>query len=172
MPTLALVRGTDNEADQTSARWQRRALREAIESSRIFEPHEGGRFIMNSAEVRMKAMGIIAAMCLAGFAGAQSPSLTAPNNSAGEPNKSPAGAKAPATSPAPGTTDAAPTRNESARAAFDKLDREKLGYLTLNDIVQLRGNANFDDADRNKDGKLRFDEFEVLWNEYRAGNPK
>jgi hypothetical protein len=124
---------------------------------------------MDSRELRIKAASAIVAMGIGGFAAAQAPSLTVPHNSAGEPNKSPAGTTATGTAPAPGTTAAAPSRNESARAAFDKLDREKLGYLTLNDIVQLRGNANFDDADRNKDGKLSFEEFDTLWQQYRAG---
>ena len=61
-------------------------------------------------------------------------------------------------------------RSESARAAFDKLDRERLGYVTSNDIVQLPGKPIFDDADRNKDGKLSFAEFETLWNKYRTAN--
>ena len=125
---------------------------------------------MISHELRMRAMGAIVALSIGGFAIAQTPALTAPNNSAGEPNKPPEGTNPAVTAPAPGTTAAAPSRSESARAAFDKLDREKLGYVTLSDIVQLPGKANFDDADRNKDGKLSFAEFETLWNEHRTGN--
>jgi hypothetical protein len=109
-------------------------------------------------------------LSVGGFAIAQTPALTAPNNSAGEPNKPPEGTKPAVTAPAPGPTAAAPSRTESARTAFDKLDREKLGYLTPKDIVQPPGKANFDDADRNKDGKLSFAEFETLWNKYRTGN--
>ncbi len=121
-------------------------------------------------ELRMHAMGAIVALSVGGFAIAQTPALTAPNNSAGEPNKPPEGTKPAVTAPAPGPTAAAPSRTETARTAFDKLDREKLGYVTLNDIVKLPGTANFYNADRNKDGKLSFAEFETLWNEYRTGN--
>jgi hypothetical protein len=111
-------------------------------------------------------------LSVGGFAIGQTPApaLTAPNNSAGEPSKPPEGAKPAVTAPAPEPTAAPPSRTESARTAFDKLDREKLGYVTLNDVVQLSGKANFDDADRNKDGKLSFAEFETLWNKYRTGN--
>ena len=125
---------------------------------------------MTSHEFRIHAIGAIVALTINGFVIAQTPALTAPNNSAGEPNKPPEGTKPAVMAPAPGTTAAAPLRTEPARAAFDKLDREKLGYVTLNDIVQLRGKADFDDADRNKDGKLSFTEFETLWNKYRTGN--
>ena len=98
---------------------------------------------MISHELRMHAMGATVALSIGGFFIAQRPALTAPNNSAGEPHKPPGGTKLAVTAPAPGTTAAAPSRTESARAAFDKLDRGKLGYVTLNAIVQLPGKANF-----------------------------
>lgn len=125
---------------------------------------------MISHQLRMHVMGAMVALSIGALAFAQTPVLTAPNNSAGEPNKPPEGTKPAVTAPAPGTPAAAPSRSESARAAFDKLDREKLGYVTPNDIVQLPGKPNFDDADRNKDGKLSFAEFETLWNKYRNAN--
>ena len=94
---------------------------------------------MISREFRMHAMGATLALFVGGFAIAQTPSLTAPNNSAGEPNKPPEGTRPAVTAPAPGPTAATPSRTESARTAFDKLDRDKVGYLTPNDIMQPPG---------------------------------
>jgi hypothetical protein len=109
-------------------------------------------------------LAIVAATALlvGGAVFAQSPSLTAPNNSAGTPNEAPARTM---TAPAAGM----PSRTESADTAFDKLDTSHRGYITRSDVNRLPGTLNFDEADRNHDGRLDSNEFQRAWNDYGAG---
>lgn len=108
------------------------------------------------------ALAATTALLVGGAAFAQSPSLTAPNNSAGTPNEPPARVM-----PAP--TAGLPSRTESADTAFDKLDTSHRGYVTHSDVNQLPGTVKFDEADRNHDGRLDSGEFQRAWNDYGAG---
>ena len=86
---------------------------------------------MISHDLRMHVMGAMVALSIGGLAFAQTPALTAPNNSAGEPNKPPEGTTPAVTAPAPGTPAAAPSIGESARAAFDKLALQEIVWVIL-----------------------------------------
>ena len=91
-----------------------------------------------------------------------SPPSTAPKQGAAEPGK--------AMAPAEGAKMAAPSKAESADAAFKKLDSSGKGYVTMNDTKSLSGfEKAFRDNDANHDGKLSSDEFKKAWQEF-TGN--
>jgi len=50
-----------------------------------------------------------------------------------------------------------------------KLDWEHRGYVTRSDVNQLPGQVSgFDQADRNRDGRLNMDEFQRFWQGYES----
>lgn len=106
---------------------------------------------------------VIAALVASGTAFAQTGSLTAPNNSAGTPLDMPPVLTRPGTD-----LTGAPTRTESALTAFDKLDSGHQGYVTRRETESLAGTTGFDEADRNRDGRLDSDEFQRFWNDYQG----
>ena len=117
---------------------------------------------MNQSLRRTRTLVAAAALVVSGAVFAQSGSLTAPNNSAGSPLDAPPMVTPPAT----GLT-GTPTRTESAITAFDKLDGGN-GYVTRRDTDRLPGTVNFDEADRNRDGRLDADEFQRFWGDYQG----
>lgn len=117
---------------------------------------------MNHTLRRTRSLVAAAALVVSGAVFAQSSALTAPNNSAGTPLDTPPLAAPPAT----GLT-GTPTRTESAITAFDKLDNGN-GYVTRGDTDRLSGTVNFDEADRNRDGRLDADEFQRFWGDYQG----
>lgn len=105
----------------------------------------------------------LAALMFGGAVFAQSPALTAPNNSAGTPMDTPPRLH----SPAPMTAmSQLPTPTESAVSAFAKLDSTQRGYVTREDIDRLPGSIPFNEADRDHDGRLDVDEFQRAWAGY------
>lgn len=118
---------------------------------------------MTTAFRRHRMMLAAAAMIASGAVFAQSPMLTAPNNSAGTPLDTPPMV----TQPAPLT--GMPTRTESAVTAFDRLDSTDRGYVMRSETDKLPGTINFGEADRNRDGRLDQDEFQRFWNDYQGG---
>jgi hypothetical protein len=65
---------------------------------------------------------------------------------------------------------ATPSKSETAVSAFAKLDIAHRGYVTKQETAKLEGfDKAFDQADKNKDGKLTQSEFEVAWGMY-SGN--
>jgi len=103
----------------------------------------------------------LSAALVAGTVAAQ-PALTAPNNSAGTPLDTP-----PAMT-RPQAATGMPSPTESSLTAFDKLRGPHEGYVTREDVSHLPGNAQFDEADRNRDGRLDNDEFQRFWNDYQG----
>jgi hypothetical protein len=64
----------------------------------------------------------------------------------------------------------APSRAETADAAFKKLDVGGKGYVTKDDVKVVAGfDKMFDDNDANHDGRLAMDEFKKAWTAY-SGN--
>jgi hypothetical protein len=87
---------------------------------------------------------------------------TEPKQGATEPGK--------ATAPADTMKMAAPSKAETADAAFKKLDASGRGYVTIDDTKSLSGfDKAFQGADANHDGKLSSDEFKKAWQDY-TGN--
>lgn len=117
---------------------------------------------MNARSRPTRVVVAAAAMIFTGAAFAQSSALTAPNNSAGTPLDAPPMVTRPATGMD------LPTRTESAITAFDKLDTRGQGYLTHADVAALPGSMDFDEADRNRDGRLNNDEFQRFWGNYQG----
>ena len=117
---------------------------------------------MNRTLHHSRSLMAVAALVVSGAVFAQSNALTAPNNSAGTPLDTPPLAAPPAT----GLT-GTPTRTESAITAFDKLDGGH-GYVTRSGTDRLSGTVNFDEADRNRDGRLDADEFQRFWGDYQG----
>jgi hypothetical protein len=75
-----------------------------------------------------------------------------------------------AMAPAEGMKIAAPSKAETADAAFKKLDASGKGYVTMDDTKSLSGfDKAFQSADMNHDGKLTADEFKKAWQDY-TGN--
>ena len=65
-----------------------------------------------------------------------------------------------------------PNRAELAISAFDKLDAENKGYVTLENVAQLEGfRSVFLEADQNHDGRLNASEFNSAWARYTGNNP-
>jgi hypothetical protein len=108
-------------------------------------------------------MLMTAALFAGGAAFAQSPSLTAPNNSAGTPLDVPR-LHSPDATLAPSSI---PSQTENAQSAFAKLDAGSRGYVTRQDIDQLPNASQipFDRADMNHDGRLDANEFQSAWND-------
>jgi EF hand len=125
-----------------------------------------------------------------GFAGAAAAADygTPPSNQAAQPGKTmapadgtaqPGKAMAPAEgtaqpgktmAPAEGTKIAAPSKAETADAAFKKLDASGKGYVTADDAKALPGfDKSFQANDANHDGKLTLAEFKKAWEEF-TGN--
>ena len=102
----------------------------------------------------------------AGFIGSAVAQYTAPSTppkqGATEPGKT--------TAPADSMKMAAPSKAETADAAFKKLDASGRGYVTAEDVKSLSGfDKAFQSNDANHDGKLTADEFKKAWQEY-TGN--
>ena len=116
---------------------------------------------MNPMLRRTRSLVAAAALVASGAVFAQSSALTAPHNSAGTPLDTPMAAP-----PGTGLT-GTPTRTESAITAFDKLDSGQ-GYVTRADTDRLSGTVNFDEADRNRDGRLDAEEFQRFWGDYQG----
>ena len=80
-----------------------------------------------------------------------------------------AGTTAPSGTTSSGTTsssgDMAPARTETASSAFGKLDMNKRGYLSSEDVSKLQG-FDFKKADKNGDGRLDATEFNAAWSTY------
>lgn len=65
-----------------------------------------------------------------------------------------------------------PSKSETAPSAFEKLDASHSGFVTREQTAQLDGfDKAFTQADKNKDGKLSQDEFNVAWAIY-TGKPQ
>jgi len=90
---------------------------------------------------------------LAGLAAAQSQSAT--------PTQSPASGSNPPSQ----VSSMAPSKSDTAVSAFQKLDTAKAGYVTKEQAAKLDG-FDFNQADKNKDGKLDRDEFNAAWGTY------
>lgn len=105
---------------------------------------------------------VLVGLAFAGGALAQSPALTAPNNSAGTP------LDAPSVITRTDTLPPLPTRTESSSTAFDKLDVQRRGYVTRAQVAPLPGTLDFDDADRNRDERLDPGEFQRFWSDYQS----
>ena len=57
-----------------------------------------------------------------------------------------------------------PSKSETAASAFEKLDKSHLGYVTRADAAKLNGfDKAFEQADKDKDGKLSRAEFNAAW---------
>lgn len=117
---------------------------------------------MNQTLRRTRTLVAAATLLLSGAVLAQSSALTAPNNSAGSPLDAPS-VITPRASGSTGT----PTRTESSITAFEKLDHGN-GYVMRGDTDRLAGTVNFDEADRNRDGRLDSDEFQRFWGDYQS----
>ena len=75
-----------------------------------------------------------------------------------------------AMAPATGARMAAPSKAETADAAFKKLDATAKGYVTKDDAKSLSGfDKAFQDNDANHDGRLTSAEFAKAWQEF-TGN--
>lgn len=115
---------------------------------------------------RRKQLLVLATAALlgGGAAFAQSPALTAPNNSAGTPVDVPR-LHMPNDMQSSGVNTPAPTDN--AQTAFRKLDRNGTGYVTRQDMDALPRSTQipFDRADMNHDGRLNANEFQGAWND-------
>ena len=102
----------------------------------------------------MKSSFLLVALIAAATASAQS-SLTAPNNSAGTSLDTP-----PILPTAP---EALPPRSDPAPRAFESIDARRRGYVTREDLDQLKDREGFDAADTNRDGRLDASEFQRFW---------
>jgi len=106
----------------------------------------------------LRTIVAVTALLAGGLAFGQS-SLLLPNNSAGTPSETMM------TQPSKGM----PTSTDSSLSAFDKLDWEHRGYVTRGDVNQLPGQVTgFDQADRDRDGRLNMDEFQRFWQGYES----
>jgi hypothetical protein len=84
--------------------------------------------------------------------------------------KTPAQDAGKAMAPATGARMAAPSKAETADAAFKKLDSTAKGYVTKDDAKSLSGfDKAFQDNDANHDGRLTSAEFAKAWQEF-TGN--
>jgi len=102
----------------------------------------------------MKSSLLLAAMLAATVASAQTP-LTLPNNSAGTALDTPP--------VLPATPEALPPRSDPAPQAFQTIDARRRGYVTREDLEQLKDRDAFDAADLNRDGRLDASEFQRFW---------
>ena len=102
----------------------------------------------------MKSSLLFAAMLAATIASAQT-SLTLPNNSAGTALDTPP--------ILPATPDALPPRSDPAPRAFETIDARRRGYVTREELEQLKDREAFDAADLNGDGRLDAAEFQRFW---------
>lgn len=93
----------------------------------------------------------------------------------GGANPAAAGAAAaaqPAAAPMPLPHGIVPNRAELPMSAFNKLDTDSKGYVTLDDVRQLDGFASaFAQADQNRDGRLNASEFNSAWAIYTGNTP-
>jgi hypothetical protein len=65
-----------------------------------------------------------------------------------------------------------PNRAELPGSAFQKLDSENKGYVTLDDVAQLQGfESAFRQADQNHDGRLNMSEFSSAWAIWTGNTP-
>lgn len=108
-----------------------------------------------------QALLAAATMIASGVAFGQSSTMTAPNNSAGGAVGTPPNLTRPM------ATDAMPSSTESSVTAFKKMSNGTNGYVTRAEVQRLPGSADFDEADRNHDGRLNSDEFQRYWNDYQ-----
>jgi len=106
----------------------------------------------------MRSSLLLAALLAAATASAQT-SLTLPNNSAGTTLDTPP--------VLPAAPDALPSRSDPAPRAFETIDARRRGYVTREDLEQLKDREGFDAADVNKDGRLDASEFQRFWDATR-----
>ena len=150
---------------------------------------------MNRNRTLSRSTLVAAAAMLAGSLAFAQSSLTAPNNSAGSPLDTPPAGMAPAQAAPPATaipsdpplttaipSDAnappvtivkptgKPTQTDSALVTFLMLDTANRGYLIRDDVAQLPGFVAFDQADRNRDGRLDGDEFQRAWADHGSSS--
>ncbi len=102
------------------------------------------------------------AMVASGAAFGQSSMPSTPGNAAG----SPMAASSMAAHPTPSAS--LPSSTESAVTAFDKLRSGSENYVTRSEVARLPGSADFEEADRNHDGRLNQGEFERYWDDYEG----
>lgn len=112
----------------------------------------------------MAMLALMGTLAFAGVCGAQGNAQgSAPNG------RSPTSSDAPVNRQLHGMT---PNRAELAISAFDKLDAENKGYVTLENVAQLEGfRSVFLEADQNHDGRLNASEFNSAWARYTGNNP-
>jgi Ca2+-binding EF-hand superfamily protein len=60
-----------------------------------------------------------------------------------------------------------PTTLEPAEAVFNRLDHNRKGFLTRDQVASLDG-FSFDAADTNHDGRLTSEEFAKAWADYAS----
>jgi hypothetical protein len=120
---------------------------------------------------RNELLIVATAILFAGSAAlAQSPALTAPNNSAGSPLDAPPHVQMRGNGMS--MEGGLPSRTENSLSAFDKLDTARQGYVTREEINRLPNAAEipFDRADMNHDGHLDANEFQSAWQGNDGGN--
>ena len=101
----------------------------------------------------MIAAAVAGSLCLAGIVNAQAPSAATPAT----PN--PSLAASPIQMPS-----AVPNKAETAPSAFDKLATAGAASVSKQQTDKLVGfDRAFSEADRDKDGKLTKDEFNLAW---------
>ncbi len=65
-----------------------------------------------------------------------------------------------------------PNKSELPKSAFDKLDADRKGYVSREDVVQLDGfGSAFAQSDWNDDGRLDAAEFDSAWSIYTGQRP-
>ncbi|HVF64548.1 MAG TPA: EF-hand domain-containing protein [Casimicrobiaceae bacterium] len=150
--------------------------------------------MMTVDRTRLLAIAAAVAASLTGEAFAQSSGATPSTAQPTQPRRGDAAAvQRPTTAPAPGATvnsgggfivepgsaaglppitGVTPNRAELATSAFTKLDVNRRGYVTLDDVRQLDGFASaFRQHDQNGDGRLNASEFNSAWAVY-TGNAR
>ena len=112
----------------------------------------------------MIAAAVAGSLCLAGIVNGHAPSAATPAT----PNPSPPGSTAmqnPSLAASPiQMPSAVPNKAETAPSAFDKLATSGATSVSKQDTDKLVGfDRAFSEADRDKDGKLTKDEFNLAW---------
>ena len=115
------------------------------------------KFDWKQASALAGAVVIGAGMGFAGAAAAADYGTPSPNQAA-QPGKT----MAPAESKV-----IAPSKSETADAAFKKLDASGKGYVSMDDAKAVPGfEKSFQASDANHDGKLTLAEFKKAWGEF------
>jgi hypothetical protein len=118
----------------------------------------------------MIAAAVAGSLCLAGIVNAQAPSAATPatpNPSAAAPASPPGSTtmQSPSLAASPiQMPSAVPNKAETAPSAFDKLATSGATSVSKQETDKLVGfDRAFTEADRDKDGKLTKDEFNLAW---------